>query len=118
MARRYVGEAFVNIDYRPRKGDYVGYIRVGRDVWNFEGLFPPSELPYAASSQSPSAFDLLAKAAVSFGSYYTNLNRRQLPSWAPSAEVADAIYQATSSAIDDRGRFAVRRSRDGAARWK
>lgn len=118
MARRYVGEAFVNIDYRPRKGDYVGYVRVGRNVWHFKELFPPSELPYAASPTSPSAFDLLAKAAISFGSYYTNLNRQKVPSWAPSAEVADAIYQATDGAIDDRGRFAVRRSRDGTARWK
>jgi hypothetical protein len=118
VARRYVGDAFINLDYRPRQGDYTGYIRVGRDVWNFDGLFPPKELPYGASPESPSAFDSVAKAAVSFGSYYTNLNRRQVPRWAPSAEVADAIYQAVGGVIDERGRYAVRRSRDGVVRWK
>jgi hypothetical protein len=118
VARRYVGEAFVNIDYRPRKGDYAGYVRVGRLVWNFDELIPPKELPYGAGPESPSAFDAVAKAAISFGSYYTNLNRRQVPRWAPPVEVADAIYQAVESVIDPRGRYAVRRSRDGVVRWK
>lgn len=118
MARRYVGDAFVNLEYRPRKRDYAGYIKVGRSVWKFEGLVPPSKLPYRAGRQSPSTFDSVAKAAASFGSYYTNLNRRQAPSWAPPVEVADAIHQALDGAIDYRGRFAVRRSRDGAIRWK
>lgn len=118
MARRYVGDAFVNLDYRPRKRDYVGYVKIGHTVWKFEGLYPPSKLPYRAGPESPSTFDSVAKAAMSFGSYYTNLNRRQVPSWAPSVEVADAIYEALAGSIDDRGRFAVRRSRDGTTRWK
>jgi hypothetical protein len=121
MARRYVGDAFIDITFRPGKGkgDYAGHIRVGRHVWPFAKIYLPVPHKYGANSDSPSAFDDIAKAAVSFGGFYNNLNRpKKIDRWAPPVEVADAIYQATSHAIDDRGRYAVRRTLKGTPRWK
>ena len=119
MARRYVGDAFVDITFRKKPGDYVGYVRVGKHVWDFDKIFPPEHLKYGANPDSPSAYDSIAKAAVSFGGFYNNLNRpKKIERWAPPVIVADAIYQAVASAIDDRGRYAVRRTREGTPRWK
>jgi len=119
MARRYVGDAFIDITFLPKKGEYVGYVKVRTRVWNFDKIFPPKHLKYNASPDSPSAFDSIAKAAVAFGGFYNNLNRpKRMERWAPPVEVADAIYQATTGAIDNRGRYAVRRTLQGTPRWK
>lgn len=118
MARRYVGDAFVDIMYRPKKGDYEGYVKVGKHSWAFDQIYPPKHIPYGGGPESPSAFDLIAKAAVSFGAFYNSLHQGTVPKFAPDVKTADAIYQATARAIDDRGRYAVRRSLQGEVRWK
>jgi hypothetical protein len=118
MARRYIGENFIEIDYHPSSKRYRGYIRAGKHVWNFSSLEPPDLFKYGASPESPSAYDEMAKAAVTFGSYFTSLYCGKRAAWAPPAAVADAIYQYAQGAIDPRGRYGVRRTRAGTARWK
>lgn len=57
-------------------------------------------------------YDEMAESAVGFASYYTTHNRGDdLPDWAPSAEVADAIAEATEWAQDDRGDYEVHRTK-------
>lgn len=118
MARRYIGDAFVDLTYRPKRRDYAGYVRAGKHVWQFDEIRPPSEFKYGASPESPSAYDEMAKAAVSFGAYYNSLFCGKRERWAPPPEVADAIYQFIQNASDERGRYAVRRTKEGSPRWK
>lgn len=117
MAHRYIGEAFVNVDYHARSGEYRGYVRVGKSIWHFDDTYL-DKVRAGASPESPSSYDEIAKGAVSFGSYFTSLHKGKRPKWAPPTPVADDIYQAIYGAIDARGRFAVRRTKDGAPRWK
>jgi hypothetical protein len=59
----------------------------------------------------------MAQSAASFGSYYTTGNRgSDVPGWAPSAEVADAIDYATSVALREDGSYEVSRRPGGPAR--
>jgi len=77
-------------------------------VWHFSDLGVPGG--YKAAD-SPDAYDAAASSAVGFGSYYTTHNRGDdTPEWAPDPETADAIEEATSVAMDDQGRYLVRRS--------
>lgn len=117
MAKRYIGEATVEIKYRDR-GDYEGSIWVPADGgtrWHFEELYAPKAgLGSGVAYDSPTAYDKMAAAAVTFASYYTTHNRgADVPDWAPPAETADAIEEATSYAMDDQGRYFVRRSFHG-----
>jgi hypothetical protein len=114
MARRYIGDAVVNIKYRDR-GDYAGTVSAGGHTWRFEDLHAPAGgLPYAYDS--PQAYDKMAESAVGFASYYTSYNRGEdTPEWAPSAETADAIAEASQWAQDDRGEYEVRRSKSASA---
>jgi hypothetical protein len=108
MAKRYIGDAVVEITYRDR-GDYAGAVKAGGYSWKFDELRAPAAgLPYAYDS--PEAYDKMAASAVTFGSYYTTHNRgSDTPDWAPPAEVADAIAEASSWATDDQGNYEVRR---------
>lgn len=115
MAKRYIGDAVVTITYRDR-GDYAGSIRAGGYTWRFEDLHAPSA-GFSFAYDSPQAYDKMAASAVSFGGYYTTYNRGDdVPDWAPRAEVADAISDATAWAQDDRGVYEVRRSPSGPVR--
>lgn len=109
MAKRYIGDAVITIKYRDR-GDYAGTVSAGGHTWRFEDLHAPAGgLPYAYDSSQ--AYDKMAESAVGFASYYTTYNRGDdTPDWAPSAETADAIAEATEWAQDDHGEYEVRRS--------
>ncbi len=113
MATRYIGDAVIRITYRDR-GDYAGTVCApGRRCWHFENLWPPQVMTFGPVD-SPRAYDEMAASAVSFGSYYTSRNRgAEVPDWAPSAEIADAIDEATSFALREDGSYEVRRSARG-----
>jgi hypothetical protein len=114
MAKRYIGDAVVTIQYHDA-GDYRGTISAGGYHWRFDSLRAPAVGHGAGVGyDSPEAYDSMAKSAVVFGSYYTTHNRgADTPDWAPRLEVADAIEEATSWAMDDQGNYAVRRSKNG-----
>jgi len=119
MARRYIGNAVVTITYHDA-GDYRGTISAGGHHWRFDELRAPAAgLPF--TYDSPEAYDKMAASAVSFGSYYTTHNRgSDTPEWAPPAEVADAISDATGWATDEEGKglYEVRRSPAGEGRFR
>lgn len=110
MARRYVGDATVYIRYNDR-GDYSGSIVANGVRCTFEDLHAPAfGLGAGVAYDSSEAYDKMAASAVSFMSYYTSHNRSEdTPDWAPAAEVADAIAEATAWASDDRGEYSVTR---------
>jgi hypothetical protein len=124
MARRYIGDAVITITYHDA-GDYRGTIRANGKAWRFRDLRAP--VCFSLASDSPEAYDRMAAAAVSFGSYYTTDNRGPcalgsgMDEFAdrgyPDGETADAIEQATGCSMDDRGRYAVSRSPNGPTRW-
>lgn len=115
MATRYIGDATIRISYLD-DGTYAGTVSVKRRsgeklVWKFDELRPP-QIGHGRgiAYDSPKAYDRMAGSAVSFGAYYTTFNRGDdTPSWAPTAEIADAIDEATSWAMDDQGNHDVRR---------
>lgn len=114
MATRFIGSAVIAIFYTGNGLDeYKGIVRVSDSdaVWNFDSLYAPkSGFPSGAAYDSPEAYDAMARSAVAFASYYTSYNRGpNVPSWAPSADVADAIAHATSWAMNDKGDAVVRR---------
>jgi len=115
MAKRYIGDAIITIEYVDGN-EYRGTIRVSGHTWRFSDLHaPPAGFNFAYDS--PRAYDEMAQSAVSFGSYYATGNRGDdAPDWAPSAETADAIAEATEWAMNDRGEYEVRRSAEGSAR--
>ena len=113
MARRYIGDAVIEIKYRDT-GDYAGTVSAGGHTWRFADLnAPKAGLGAGVAYDSPEAYDVMAASAVSFGSYYTTHNRGDAPEWAPSAEVADAIDEAVSGVMDDKGRYEVQRTWGG-----
>jgi len=127
MATRYIGDARVSVrydGYRSPHMQYSGRVSVpaasGRSrTWSFDGI-GISEHTHTGAADSAEAFDKAAAAAVGFGSYFTSDNRGDdVPAWAPSEDVADAISEATGWATDEEGRglFAVRRSKDGPVHW-
>jgi len=120
MARRYIGDATVELFYRDR-GDYAGRITVRdsnnkRLTWHFEDLRAPAVGHGAGIAyDSPEAYDRMAESAVSFGSNYTTDNRPDDDPAAlegyPDAETADAIEDATSWVLRDDGSYMVHRTR-------
>lgn len=111
MAKRYIGDAVITITYRDR-GDYAGTVCAGRKCWRFNELRGPAiGFGRGVAYDSPKAYDEMAESAVGFGSYYTTHNRGDAPDWAPPADVADAIEEATAWAQNDQGDYEVRRSR-------
>jgi hypothetical protein len=121
MAKRYIGDATINITYRDR-GDYAGTISAGGHTWRFEDLRPaPVGFGRGIAYDSSQAYDEMARSAATFGGYYSSSNRgSDTPDWAPPSEVADAIDEATSWAMDEEGTYEVRRSkgsRDNPQPW-
>jgi hypothetical protein len=106
MAKRRIGDAVVRIAYH-NDGDYRGSVSANGRSWRFRDLHGPAigfRFPY----DSPEAYDRMAEEAVSFATYYTTHNRGDdVPPWAPSAEVADALEEATNFAMNDRGEYSV-----------
>lgn len=89
-----VGLCYVDL-YKSRGGSYCGTIfadptsdPLDRTSWTFQNLRgPPAGFPDDR---------YLAMSACSFGGYYTSDNRGDdLPEWAPPAETADAISEAS-----------------------
>jgi|HubBroStandDraft_4_1064222.scaffolds.fasta_scaffold45355_2 hypothetical protein len=118
MAKRWIGDAVVTIEYAGEKdgrSQYKGTIKAGDHTWRFADLGSPMG-GFRTGSDSPEAYDEMAGAAASFASYYTTHNRGDdVPDWAPSPEIADAIDEAVSWAQDDKGNYQVRRSPKGKA---
>lgn len=122
MAKRYIGDAVVRIQYNDDH-TYSGRVSVGGRVWPFRDLKPPQIRTqgdgFGRGYDAPDAYDEMAASAVAFGSYYTTHNRGDdTPDWAPAPEVADAIDAAVSCVLDDQGRYAVRRSPNGPERFR
>jgi hypothetical protein len=123
MAKRYIGDAVITIEYvgetQDGRGNYKGTVRVGKHTWRFDELHSgvggvSSGKGYGYPADSPEAYDKMAGSAVGFASYYTTFNRGDdAPDWAPPPEVADAIEEAVGWAQDDRGEYEVRRSPKG-----
>jgi hypothetical protein len=122
MATRFIGDARITIrfdGYSPPRMYYSGRVTVGRVAWEFDDI-GLSEYVHKGAADSPEAFDAVAAAAVSFGSYWTTHNRGDdVPEWAPTPEVADAISDAVGMAQDEEGRglYAVRRAKNGPIHW-
>lgn len=118
MAIRYIGDATVRIKYRDR-GDYTGTISAGGHTWHFDELHAPRVgFGPGIAYDSSEAYDEMAGSAVTFGSYYTTYDRGDdVPEWAPEPEVADAIDEATSWAMDDQGTYDVRRRKNNPVNW-
>jgi hypothetical protein len=118
MAKRWIGDAVVTIEYAGEKdgrSQYKGTIKAGDHTWRFADLGSPMG-GFRTGSDSPEAYDEMAGAAASFASYYTTHNRGDdVPDWAPSPEIADAIDEAVSWVQDDKGNYQVRRSAKGKA---
>lgn len=122
MARRYIGDAVVEIRYHGTapngKEEYRGRITTGKRglFWDFDSLFAPRfGFGAGVAYDSPKAYDEMAEAACDFCSYYTKDNRgADVPDWAPPAEVADAIEDAICVARGDpQGTLSVQRRRNG-----
>jgi hypothetical protein len=126
MAKRYIGDAVITIEYVGEtpdgRGNYKGTVRVGKHTWRFDELHSgvggvSSGRGYGYPADSPEAYDEMAQSAVSFASYYTTHNRGDdVPEWAPPPEVADAIDEAVSIVLRDDGTYEVRRSPEGKVR--
>jgi hypothetical protein len=109
MARRYIGDAVVTIKYND-DDTYSGSIRADDCTWKFDELRAAPAATWARDSAE--AYDEMAASAVSFGSYYTSMNRGyDVPDWAPDPETADATDEATSWAMDDQGGYDVLRKK-------
>jgi hypothetical protein len=123
MAKRYIGNAVITIEYVGEtpdgRGNYAGTVRVGKHTWRFDELHSgvggvSSGRGYGYPADSPEAYDEMAQSAVSFASYYTTHNRGDdAPEWAPPPEVADAIDEAVSIVLRGDGTYEVRRSPEG-----
>jgi len=121
MARRYVGDLTVEIMYHdsPRpsyRGKVIAPDGKKKVSWKFDDIYPPpSGFGEGVAYDSSEAYDLTAGVAVRFGSYYCSTNREGVSEESlegyPSADVADAIEAASSSAMREDGSFIVRRKK-------
>jgi len=112
MIRRFIGELEIRLQYCGRSDNnwakYLGYILLpDGQRHNFTDLCSGVGLPGTRAED----FDEMAKAAVDFASYYTSHNRGDdLPDWAPSADLADAIEDAAMCGMKEEGGYEVRRN--------
>jgi hypothetical protein len=118
MAKRYIGDAVVTIEYTGQSADgrseYAGTVRAGGHEWTFDHLGSGVGGPRGGvASDSPAAYDEMAQSAVGFASYYTTDNRGDAGEWAPPPDVADAIADAVNVVLRDDGTYEVRRSPKG-----
>lgn len=115
MAKRYIGEAIIEIKYvgttRDGQEEYRGRVLTAFARWPFDSLYAPAfGFGSGIAYDSATAYDRMAESAISFASYYTTDNRGDdVPDWAPMPETADAICEATQFASDDQGNYTVRR---------
>lgn len=109
MAKRYIGDLEIEIKFNSQKNWYQGTVIGSQYRWHFNDLhLSPSDwmrLPV----DSDEAFDLVASAAVSFGTYYTTGNRDYVQTIYPSAAGADMLEAESQFAIDEQGNYQVRR---------
>jgi len=115
VIKRYIGELEIRLQYCGRTSDnrakYLGNIVLpdGRK-WNFADLQSGVGCP----GTRPEDFDEMAESAVSFATYYTSHNRGDdTPDWAPPAELADAIEEASYSGMAEDSGYIVLRKREG-----
>jgi len=116
MARRYIGNATIYIQYHD-DGDYRGSVVVFdgyHKAWKFRDLRPAVVgFGPGIAYDSSEAYDQMAQTAVNFGSYYSasktacNLHFKHEEE---KEEVAAAIREATVIALREDG-YEVRRSR-------
>jgi len=111
MIRRYIGDLEIRLRYCGRSPDnrakYIGYIILpDRQRYNFNDLCSGVGSPGTRAKD----YDEMAKSAVSFASYYTTHNRGDdLPDWAPTAKMADAIDNAAIDGMKEEGGYEIRR---------
>jgi len=115
VIKRYIGELEIYLQYCGRTIDdrakYLGNIILpdGRK-WNFANLQSRVGCP----GTRPEDFDAMAESAVDFATYYTSHNRDDnTPDWAPSAELADAMEEASYSGMAEDSGYIVLRKREG-----
>jgi hypothetical protein len=106
---RKIGDACIYLKPSRHGEGWEGYIEIGNEVvWEFDDLHPPKIR--LAGQDDEDLIDGLAASAVSFGSYYSTHNRGDdVPDWAPPADMADRIEEATQFVQDDQGNFEVER---------
>lgn len=122
MARRYIGDAVIHIEYDDETEAYRGTVVANGHAWKFDQLKRARILMQGEGSavDSSRAYDSMAASAVSFGGYFTTHNRGDgLPDWSPPASVADAINEATQLETDEEGKglYFVKRTPKGPGRW-
>ena len=115
MIKRFIGDCEIRLQYCGRTSDnrakYLGYILLpdGRRH-NFTDLQSGVGSPGTRAED----FDNMAEAAVDFAAYYTTHNRSDdTPDWAPPAELADAIEEASMSSMKEEGGYEIRRQQHG-----
>lgn len=114
MAIRYCGDLKVRIEYVGTSPDnresYRGVISCPGYSWTFSDLRSGMG---AHASDSPEAYDEMARSAISFATYYTTDNRDPDddpgPGF-PTAEQSDAFDEAAWH-FDDGGRIVTRSKR-------
>lgn len=111
MIRRYIGDLEIRLQYLGRSDDnrakYCGFILLpdGRRH-NFGDLCSA----VGTTGTTAEDYDEMAESAVGFAAYYTTFNRGDdVPKWAPSAELADAIDDAAISGMKEEGGYEIRR---------
>jgi len=111
MIKRYIGELEIRLHYWGRTNDnrasYIGSVILpDGQQWNFADLQSGVGCP----GTRPEDFDKMVEAAVDFAAYYTSHNRGDdTPDWAPPAELADAIEEASYSGMAEDSGYIVRR---------
>jgi len=113
MIQRYIGDLEVGLHYLGRSNDnrakYCGYILLqDGQRYRFNNLCSGVGIAGTAAAD----YDDMAESAVGFASYYTTDNRgNDLPDWAPSADLADAIEEAAMGGMKEDGGFEVQRTK-------
>lgn len=110
MAKRYIGEAVVTVTYHD-SNDYRGSVKVPGASWRFLIRPAPSGFGPGIAYDSPEAYDSIAASAATFGSIHDRESND------PDRETAGAVEEAVGGWQDDKGRYAVARSRGGPVRW-
>lgn len=94
MAKRISGSLNVWVTFTGQtddlgRGEYKGFVHApGKGNWHFDGVYVDS--PTGPGTKE--AYDRAAVAAIEYGGFYCTGNRDDVPEWAPSEEVANAIH--------------------------
>lgn len=113
MARRYIGQAVVELFYvgtvYERIGSreqYKGRVTANGLTWRFTDLCSPV-IGFDVGSDSPEAYDQMAECAAAFASSYCGEDAD------PSKEDCQAFEDAMSEASDPCEGYRVKRSKNG-----